>query len=348
MNKPNPSGTGRDPKRAANGQFALDPHPEATVDLPHTGPTAEDAAQLAALYRDARIASEAMARFELGSAKMLAQGVLRQWPDARYLELTESDQGTGSHFPGAVLASSDPENKLADLEDEEMVNGANPEDLAMNLQAGGAWEEHTIAHPRDSGRVLLDVKAAASIGEEPAKISAAQQGTNEIGAAMAPGWSAAAWNETTVHLHDSEQDFSIEPEDGGTSYLLSVDGSDQQERYSSWVAAAHGAGAGSPDGVDQSAIIKPRYRHVDPATGREVNLLTTTKASSGRGSHTPVTGWYYADDDEPMAGSKPWTGSPNEGQLDLAVRRVTNGSELQAQAQHGESLSESDSHDVIL
>lgn len=237
------------------GRFAPNSQHEATVDLTDDGPTAEDTEQLAALYRDARIASEANARFELGSAKMLAQGVLRQWPNARYLVLIESDQGTGSHYPQAVLASIDPNDTLAYLEDEDLVNGANPAELGANMTTDGPWTAYATRGPDTHLHLDLHAVAAASLDSSTA-----------------------------------------EP-------------------------------ATSP------AVITPQYQYVDPATGRDVDLLTMTKTSAGRGSRTPVTGWYYTDDDEPMAGTKPWSGSPDNGQLDLAVRRVTNRPELQAQSE---------------
>lgn len=224
------------------GRFAPSGRTEAEIDLPESGPTAEDRAQFAAIYRNAQIAADATARFELGSAKMLAQGVLRQWPSARYLELTESDQGTGSQFPGRVLASTDPRDELAQLEDEELANGANPEELAMNLTTDGAWTEYTAPSSAAGGQTLLDLHAAAAIGEPTTTgNSAAQEGVREIDALKEPGWSVTVQDENTVQLADEEEDYYITRE--GDSYVLMAQGSDQQEHYSSWVGAARGLSA---------------------------------------------------------------------------------------------------------
>jgi len=86
---------------------------------------------------------------------------------------------------------------------------------------------------------------------------------------------------------------------------------------------------GSPDcdvAPPVAGIIDTEHRPLDhfecPQDGRRVLLLSVTGSLDplrglGIGSH----GWYHEDDESPMCGVEPWSGSPPAGALD-AARRV--------------------------
>ena len=104
---------GRKP-RAYSQHEQPDPSPEASTDasVPSTiqpipawtgGPTADDLVLSARLDGEVRAASAAQARVQLLSVKIAAEGVLRQLPDAAYLQLDHSDEEYGALVPAAVL-----------------------------------------------------------------------------------------------------------------------------------------------------------------------------------------------------------------------------------------------------
>lgn len=92
------------PKSAQNrgGRFGTVDHPVAT-DVSLAGPTAADLALGAQLEAEVATASAAQERMELLSVKVAAEDLLRQWPDAAYLQMDYSDQRYGALAPAAVL-----------------------------------------------------------------------------------------------------------------------------------------------------------------------------------------------------------------------------------------------------
>ncbi len=88
--------------KTIDGRFGTVDHPaDSSVDL--GDPTADDPALSARLNAEVATASAAQARMELLSAKISADGVLRQWPDAVYLQMDHSDQRYEGLVPVAVL-----------------------------------------------------------------------------------------------------------------------------------------------------------------------------------------------------------------------------------------------------
>jgi len=88
-------------------------------------------------------ASAAQARVQLLSVKIAAEGVLRQWPDAVYLQMDYSDQEYGALVPVAVLHADgqefDDDMELWDGLD----NGADLSSLVANLSdLDDVWSDY--------------------------------------------------------------------------------------------------------------------------------------------------------------------------------------------------------------
>lgn len=89
------------------GQFAPDPHPAAnTVCLSDAaGPTASDLALRAQLDAEMTTAAGARARVEMLSLQIAAEGVLRRWPNAAYVQMDYSDYRNNRHGAVAILGA---------------------------------------------------------------------------------------------------------------------------------------------------------------------------------------------------------------------------------------------------
>lgn len=114
-----------------------------------------------------RAASAAQAHVQLLSVKIAAEGFLRHWPGAVYLQIDYSDQEHGALVPVAVL-DADGQELEVDMELwDELDSGAHVPDLIGNLNDHcGDWSVHrTYANseaPRQAS-TRADLKKAAAM-----------------------------------------------------------------------------------------------------------------------------------------------------------------------------------------
>ena len=111
--------------RTIDGRFGTVDHPaDPSIDL--GGPTAAGQALSAQLVTEMAAWAAANARVQLLSVKIAAQGVLRQWPDAPYLQMDHSDQRYGGLVAVAVL-DADGQERACDMMElwDDLDNGAH-------------------------------------------------------------------------------------------------------------------------------------------------------------------------------------------------------------------------------
>ncbi len=114
--------------------------------------TAADQALIAHLAAEASIALAAEARIQLLSVKIAAEGVLRQWPDAAYVQMDYSDLRYDRRGAVAILHG---DGEVLDDHLEawtQLDNGADLHELVSNLSDDGAGGRST-SHPFAASRV---------------------------------------------------------------------------------------------------------------------------------------------------------------------------------------------------
>jgi len=139
--------------RTVDGRFGTVDHP-ADPGVYLAGPTTDDLALSAQLDAEVRSASVAQARVQLLLVEFAADGVLRQWPEAAYLQMDYSDQEYGAMVPVAVLDADGQE-----LDDgmelwDDLDNGADLSSLVGNLNdEDDVWSDYRT-HYNDTGPLV--------------------------------------------------------------------------------------------------------------------------------------------------------------------------------------------------
>ena len=158
------------------GRFAPNGQTESDVSLAATDP-----ADLELEATDAALAAEisafhaSRARLELMSAKSAALTILKDFPDATYLQMGFSDQTMGAMVPEAIL-DADGEvisDDYSDFDDLQNVVG--------NMHEDGAWTAHC-----DNENEWLDLKSAAAISQSDLRSATGMQVVYADGASELP------------------------------------------------------------------------------------------------------------------------------------------------------------------
>lgn len=157
------------------GQFAPTGHAESDVSLGSSGAPADWKTASHSRFEAERVA-------DLTLIRHMARGIREQHPDAAFLEMDVSDQGSDSMWAVAVL-DADGQN-LAEADDI-TVDGDELEDMCFELTDNGPWIVHR-AYPFGrpmkyaAGRPCLDLAASAAITDEELGAAAPDDPTSSL------------------------------------------------------------------------------------------------------------------------------------------------------------------------